>query len=151
MPVYLIRGEGWRLCKAGITLMDQFDSVFPKRDHSSDGTIGDPSHTTGDHVPDYSLKPAVVRATDIDAGLSRTDPEAMERAMNQLRKLAQDAEDKRIKYIIFDRKIASPVDGWDWRAYYGDNPHTLHAHISYTVYGDDRDRPFRIPILRETW
>jgi len=44
------------------------------------------------------------------------------------------SRDTRIKYIIWNQKIAnsSPVRGeppWVWRPYHGANPHTGHVHI----------------------
>ena len=43
--------------------------------------------------------------------------------------------DQRVKYLIWNRRIASSlsIDGapaWQWRPYNGTNPHNKHVHIS---------------------
>jgi hypothetical protein len=41
------------------------------------------------------------------------------------------SQDKRIKYIISNRRIASSlVSRWQWRPYNGANAHTHHVHVS---------------------
>jgi hypothetical protein len=43
------------------------------------------------------------------------------------------SRDRRIKYIISNRRIAAGTDGpqpWAWRPYNGTNPHNHHVHIS---------------------
>ena len=55
--------------------------------------------------------------------------------------------DKRIAYIIFDGRIASPILRWKWRKYRGANPHRAHMHISFTKKGDLDGRFFNVPML----
>jgi hypothetical protein len=39
--------------------------------------------------------------------------------------------DKRIKYVISNRRIfSSEVSAWVWRPYHGANPHDHHVHVS---------------------
>lgn len=38
-------------------------------------------------------------------------------------------KDKNVKYIIFNKQIWNPKDGW--KPYTGKNPHTDHIHVSY--------------------
>ena len=45
------------------------------------------------------------------------------------------SRDPRVKYIIWNRQIASSsvvrgVPAWAWRPYLGRNPHSKHTHIS---------------------
>jgi hypothetical protein len=40
--------------------------------------------------------------------------------------------DRRVKYAIWDRAIASAKTGWKWVPYDGPNPHTCHVHLSVT-------------------
>jgi hypothetical protein len=40
--------------------------------------------------------------------------------------------DPRVKYVIWNRRIASAKARWTWRAYTGSNPHNKHLHLSVT-------------------
>ena len=124
-----------KLCAAGIQLREQIDDDYPDRDRKSDGWIADSRHIakgTSDHIPD--AKSGIVRALDIDADLSAHKEEAYA-LVEKIRKLAKKG-DKRIKYIIYDGKIMSPILGWKRRKYNGANPHRSHFHISFTTLGD---------------
>ena len=132
------------LCKAGVQLREQIDDHFPDRDRRSDGWIGDSRHaaTKSDHNP---LAPTmVVRAIDIDTDLGGAKNNAAYLA-DQIRIAAK--KDKRIAYVIFNSKIASPILNWKWRKYSGVDPHTSHLHISFTAKGDNDGSFFEIPIL----
>jgi hypothetical protein len=133
------------LSKSAETLRRQINSAFPDRDKRSDGWIGDARHsaTKSDHNP--ALPSGVVRAIDIDSDLGGAANNAHYLA-NQLRTLAK--TDKRIAYIIFNKKIASPILFWKWRPYRG-YPHESHIHISFTPLGDQDKRKFKLPILGE--
>jgi len=135
------------LCKAGQQLREQFDDTFPDRDRTSDGWIGDTRHSArpSDHNPD--AKTGVVRAIDVDRDVSGSSkPDLMPDIANQIR-LAAKAGDKRIAYVIFEGRIASPRMGWRWRKYSGSNPHNKHCHISFTTKGDTDSSFFNIPML----
>ena len=135
------------LCKAGQQLREQFDDSFPDRDRTSDGWIGDTRHSArpSDHNPD--AKTGVVRAIDVDRDVSGSaKPDLMPDIANQIR-LAAKAGDKRIAYVIFEGRIASPRMGWRWRKYKGSNPHNKHCHISFTTKGDTDSSFFNIPML----
>ena len=125
-----------KLCAAGIQLREQIDDDYPDRDRKSDGWIADARHLakgSSDHIPDDRAG-GVVRALDIDADLSAHKEEAYA-LVEKIRKLAKKG-DKRIKYIIYDGKIMSPILGWKRRKYNGANPHRSHFHISFTTLGD---------------
>jgi hypothetical protein len=136
-----------KLCKAGQQLREQFDDCFPDRDRTSDGWIADARHSaagTSDHIPDPLS--GIVRATDTDRDVSgKAKPDLMPDIADQLRRLAK--TDKRIKYIIFDGKIASARSLWRWRKYKGINQHRTHLHISFTRKGDQNNSFFNIPLL----
>jgi hypothetical protein len=134
------------LSKSADTLRRQINSAFPDRDKRSDGWIGDSRHsaTKSDHNPCIST--GTVRALDIDSDLGGPANNAHYLA-DQLRILGK--TDKRLAYIIFNHKIASPVLFWKWRKYKGINPHTSHIHISFTALGDQDKRKFKLPILGE--
>ena len=138
----------WKLCKAGQQLRQQIDDSYPDRDRTSDGVIGDARHSsrTSDHNPDAK---GIVRAIDIDRDLSgKKKPDLMPDLADQIRHAAK--SDKRIAYIIFAGKIASPRMGWRWRKYSGINPHDSHCHISFTKQGDSDDSFFNIPMIGGT-
>lgn len=141
----------WWLSKSADRLRAQVDRRWPDRDHASDGTIGDPAHASrdSDHNPDPdSDPPNVVRALDIDADLG--PPGAMQRFTNQLAVSARKRRDRsRLAYIIYNRRIAQASSNWLWRTYDGDDPHTNHAHVSFTAAGDHDGRRFNLPIFRE--
>ena len=138
-----------RLCKAGQQLRLQVDDSYASRDKSSDGWLGDYRHSTraSDHNPD---KQGIVRAIDIDRDLSgKKKPDLMPYLANQIRHAAK--SDKRIAYIIFAGKIASPRMGWRWRKYRGINPHDSHCHISFSKKGDADSSFFsNIPMIGGT-
>jgi hypothetical protein len=135
------------LSKSGQQLREQIDDAFPDRDRTSDGWIGDARHALrkSDHVPDGL---GWVRALDIDRDLSgkKGKPDLMPDLVDQIRALAKSG-DKRISYIIFDGKIASPKKAWRWRPYDGINKHNHHAHISFTIKGDEDNSWFNIPMI----
>lgn len=122
-----------KLCKAGQQLREQIDDDYPDRNRKSDGWIADARHVAkgnSDHIPDNGI----VRALDIDADLAAHKEEAYA-LVEKLRKCAKRG-DKRIKYIIYDGQIMSPILNWKRRKYRGANPHRSHFHISFTTLGD---------------
>ncbi len=128
-----------RLCKAGQQLREQIDDDYPERDRKSDGWIADARHFANgnsDHIP----KDGIVRALDIDANLN-AHPEETYALVEKIRQCAKRG-DKRIKYIIYDGKIMSPLLNWKRRKYRGSNPHRSHFHISFTTLGDNNGKWF---------
>ncbi len=125
-----------KLSKCAIQLREQIDDTFPDRDRTSDGWIGDTRHSArkSDHNPDAS---GWVRAIDVDRDLSgKAKPDLMPDLADQIRVFAKSDPAKRISYIIFDGKIASPLLKWKWRKYTGINKHVKHCHISFTQAAD---------------
>ena len=136
-----------RLSKCAIQLREQIDDTFPDRDRTSDGWIGDTRHSArkSDHNPDAS---GWVRAIDVDRDLSgKVKPDTMPDLADQIRVFAKSDSRKRISYIIFDGKIASSKKAWAWRPYDGINKHNHHAHISFTIKGDEDSQFFTIPMI----
>ena len=137
-----------KLCKAGQQLREQIDDSFPDRDRTSDGWIGDARHAArpSDHNPDEQ---GIVHAIDIDRDLSgKAKPDLMPNLADQIRIAGR--TDKRIKYVIFNGKIASAKSLWRWVAYRGINPHRHHCHISFTNKGDTDGSFFNIPMIGGT-
>ena len=137
-----------QLSKAAKQLREQFDDSFPERDRASDGWIADVRHMRAgksDHIPDAQ---GWVRAIDIDADLSgRSKPEIMPDLADEIRKYAKFDRKKRIAYIIFNGRIASPILGWKWRKYTGANKHTHHMHVSFKKEADLLGEFYSIPML----
>lgn len=136
-----------KLSKAGVQLREQFDDSFSSRMRDSDGWLGDARHSSrpSDHNPDAQT--GIVRAIDVDRDVSgKPKPDLMPDIADQIR-LAAKRGDKRIAYVIFNGRIASPRMGWRWRKYRGVNPHIKHCHISFTKKGDEDGSFFNIPML----
>lgn len=136
-----------RLSKCAIQLREQIDDTFPDRDRSSDGWIGDARHSArkSDHNPDVS---GWVRAIDVDRDLSgKAKPDLMPDLADQIRIFAKRDPSKRISYIIFNGKIASPILRWKWRKYTGINQHHNHCHISFTKEADTNSKFLQIPMI----
>ena len=132
------------LSKAGQQLRLQIDDSFPDRKRDSDGWIGNAAHASrkSDHNPDPT--DGIVRAIDVDKNLnSRAD--TMHYLADQIRNAAK--KDKRIAYVIFDKRIASAKSLWHFRPYSGSSPHTHHIHISFTKKGDADGSFFNIPMI----
>lgn len=127
----------WRLARSLETLRAQVNAKWPNRSKSSDGSIGDASHSSrlSDHNPDPS---GVVRAIDITHDpLSGFDSYAFADMILK-------NQDRRLKYVISNRRIgagpAGPSPGV-WRKYTGLNAHDHHCHISVVAdaQGDNTD------------
>ena len=139
----------YKLCKAGQQLRLQVDDSYPDRDRTSDGWIGDTRHQArpSDHNPDAN---GIVRAVDIDRDLSgASKPDLMPDLADQIRICAKRG-DKRIAYIIFNGRIASPRTFWRFKPYKGINPHVKHCHVSFTKKGDADGSFFNIPMIGGT-
>lgn len=129
----------WVLVACLKELFAEFDRIAPNRDHASDGSIGDTAHQdeVSDHNPDETGSVPIhdadhtneVHAIDVDntlreAGLS------METVVQFLLARCRSGAEKRLRYIIYNRRIWEASTGWKQRAYTGSSPHTEHAHFS---------------------
>lgn len=137
-----------KLSKAAIQFREQLDDSFPSRDRASDGWIGDTRHATrkSDHNPDDE---GWVRAIDVDADLfgRGVKPFIMPDLADQIRVRCKSKAERRIAYIIFDKRIASPILNWKWRKYKGSNPHTKHMHLSFKKEADLLGQFYQIPMI----
>lgn len=117
----------WRVAGSLLKLRDQIDAAWPRRNRASDGTIGDAAHrrqgASSDHNP--WVDEGVVTALDITH-----DPDNGPDC-NRIAEALVASRDRRIKYIIWNRRIVSATrEPWKWRPYSGSNPHTHHLHLS---------------------
>ena len=120
--------SNWRLAKSLIKLREQLNALFPERSKISDGSIGDERHQkagTSDHLPN---KANVVTAIDVTFDQDPSDGIGVDARVLAV-VLAANA-DRRIKYLIFDRKISVKGNVRQWKPYHGTNPHNHHIHIS---------------------
>jgi len=133
-----------KLCAAGTQLRAEINRLYPKRDKTSDGWIGDSAHAAvnSQHNPDPDT--GIVRAVDIDEdlrGRRRPDPIDANRIAWQIIKAGK-AGDTRLWYVIFEGKIWSKSNAWKSKPYTGINAHNSHIHISFTPDGDTDGAPF---------
>lgn len=130
----------WQNIPASLALRDELNKAFPTRDKASDGFIGDPAHaaTSSDHNPDetgitpFEDSDAIdeVHAYDADVNLDRAGW-TMERVVQIILSRCRTGAEKRIRYIIYNRRIWRASNGWAQEAYTGPSAHTEHAHFSY--------------------
>lgn len=133
----------WRVAKSLLSLRTQVNAKAPGRSRASDGTIGDAAHASrsSDHNPWVrDGGDGVVTAMDI------THDPGHGCDADQLAQAIVNSRDLRVKYVIWNRRIAnSSAIGtalpWMWRNYGGSNPHDKHLHVSVkaepTAYDDE--------------
>jgi len=142
-----------KLVAGAVTLRDQINKKWPKRDRRSDGWIGDLAHQnrSSDHNPDAR---GYVHALDIDhnmgAGEDRRSGANAQKLADELIAYARRGTpgSERLKYVIYNNQIASGTYKdryWVWRK--GNYGHTQHIHISFTNTGESDGRKFTLPIF----
>ncbi len=129
----------WILVPCLVQLRSEFNAIAPRRDRASDGTVGDAAHagTVSDHNPDETGRVPVrdadrlneVHALDIDKDL-RTPGLDMEKVVQFLLARCRAGTERRLRYIIWNRRIWEASNGWRQRTYTGANAHDQHAHFS---------------------
>lgn len=149
--------SGWRLARSLEVLRAEIDAAHPDRDRSSDGTIGDAAHiaqgSASDHNPNAF---GVVRALDVDAGpglYPRPPLDALAVELAERVRLLGLAGFEPLQdggYVIWHGRIASEVQHWAWRSYYGSSPHLEHVHISVSRDPSryDLETPWRLPLVQ---
>lgn len=119
----------WELAPCLVTLFHEYNIIAPLRDHTTDGSIGDPAHQQrdSDHNKD---KNGIVHAIDVDKDLYT--PFSMESTIQyfvtECRK-SVGLDRGRLKYFIYNHRIWE-APNWVQKPYTGSNPHTEHAHFS---------------------
>src|SRR5437868_5232623 len=128
----------WRVAKSLLVLREMADTIWPKRNKASDGTIGDAAHAARDSDHNPWVKDGMV---GVVTALDLTHDPAHGCDANLLVDALVASRDRRIKYIVWNRRIVnSAVVPWTWRPYAGSNPHIKHFHLSVssnkTLYDD---------------
>lgn len=138
---------GWVKVKWIPQLFAAFNTLWPNRNKSQDGTIGDTAHqsSASGHNPDDTAGSnperndadniPEVRAADVDSrGVN------MQAVVDAI--VSNPNERKRFIYIIFNGYIWSASNGWKKAKYNGSDQHTTHAHFSGDPNYDEDARPF---------
>jgi hypothetical protein len=112
---------------AAIAVLRQATAIKPSRKKASDGLLPSAAHMKQSPDSDHNTGYAVDLTHDPESGVDCSD------IFEKLK------EDKRVKYLIFNKKIWSKDKArLGNRPYTGSNPHTKHLHISINDgYGDD--------------
>jgi hypothetical protein len=112
---------------AAIAVLRQATALRPKRKKASDGLLPSAAHIKQSPTSDHNTGYAVDLTHDPESGVDCSD------IFEKLK------EDKRVKYLIFNKKIWSKDKArLGNRPYTGSNPHTKHLHISINDgHGDD--------------
>ena len=112
---------------AAIAVLRQATAISPSRKKASDGLLPSKAHIHQNPDSDHNTGYAVDLTHDPESGVDCSD------IFEKLK------EDKRVKYLIFNKKIWSKDKArLGNRPYTGSNPHTKHLHISINNgYGDD--------------
>jgi len=134
------------------------NAIAPSRTHDQDGTIGDTAHMAGTsgHNPDDTsgvsaerqdadTKPEV-RAADVDARLNKPGL-TMEMIVQAVLVECRAGRERRLIYIIYNRRIWRAANGWREEVYTGIDPHDKHAHFSGHPDYDEDGSPW-VAILR---
>jgi hypothetical protein len=121
------------------TLWNEFDRIAPNRDDESDGWIGDAAHqdSVSDHNNDETGNVPIrdadddpeVHALDVDVNLRESDL-TMEKVVQHILKRCRSGVEKRLRYIIYNKRIWRASNGWEQETYTGSNDHSHHAHFS---------------------
>lgn len=129
----------WILIPSLKQLRDEFNIIAPNRDKASDGSVGDAAHQTAvsDHNPDETGNVPIedadkvneVHAIDVDKDLKQPNL-TMEKVVQFLLERCRSGQERRLRYIIYNRRIWSASSDWVQKAYTGASPHTEHAHFS---------------------
>ncbi len=129
----------WILIPCLVRLRSEFNLMAPNRDHASDGSIGDTAHQNevSDHNPDETGSVPIhdadhtneVHAIDVDIDF-RVPGLTMEKVVQFLLGRCRSGAEKRLRYIIYNRRIWEASNDWRQRTYTGSSPHTEHAHFS---------------------
>jgi hypothetical protein len=140
----------WVLTRGLTTVRNEFNTVFPGRDKTSDGSKGDPAHaaSVSGHNPDRTGRAEhrdgdaldEVRAIDLDRDLVPGSAiDWMELVVQYLVRRARAGHYIPFRYIIYKRRIWRRTDDWRTREYTGSNDHDRHAHASgdYTQTADN--------------
>lgn len=139
----------WVVDRSLTVLRMQIDAAAPDRSRASDGTIGDTAHqaTDSEHNPEHPPPPGNPDY-QVDAEDYTHDPDHGA-DMAIISEAIRRSQDRRVLYVIFNRRIYSGAPGpqpWAWRPYTGPNPHDHHMHVSVRDVTHDQTQPWQITL-----
>lgn len=108
--------------------------------HNEDDTAGSLAEDQ-----DADTKPEH-RAIDVMRGAAFSHAQAMAYV---LALVTVPANQRRLLYVIYDRKIWRAKGGWKQEAYTGDDPHTNHVHVSGEADDDENTAPWILDIQQQ--
>lgn len=137
---------GFVVDKGILKLRSQLDGACPLRSKASDGTIGDLAHQErdSDHNPESPPPPGNPN-NQVDAGDFTHDP-ANGADMNKVAEAIRTSRDRRVAYLIWNRRITGPSHAWKWDPYTGSDPHTNHLHVSVNDVHHDETQDWSIGV-----
>lgn len=142
-------------------LRAEFDKIAPKRARGADGWVGDAAHqrTSSDHNWDETGVVPIrdadkineVHAIDVDADGPWPPGLGMERFVQHIVGRHRAGTDRRLRYVIYNRRIWRADHGWRQDKHTGDNQHVAHAHFSasYDSKHEADTRPWGLVTLWE--
>jgi hypothetical protein len=132
-------------------LIGQVNAAAPGRSKASDGLVGDADHAAreSDHNPE-SPPPPGNPDEQVDAADITHDP-ADGADMGVVSESIRRSRDRRVKYVIFNRRIFYGYDraglpAFTWTSYSGSDPHTGHMHVSVNDVHHDETQLWAIGI-----
>lgn len=97
---------------------------WPNRDNGSDGICASSAHHQQNPSSDHETGDAFDLTHDPEHGVDSY------KIADWLRERVLAGKEKRVKYIISNRRIFNPSVSPAWRYYGGSNPHKGHCHVS---------------------
>lgn len=100
---------------------------------------------SSDHNPDESGNVPIhdadtvdeVHAIDVDDTLRCDGDPSMEDCVQLILSRCRSGQERRLRYIIYERRIWEESNGWREEYYSGSNAHDQHAHFSASYDSDD--------------
>lgn len=140
----------WVVDKGLDRLLAQINAKAPGRRKDSDGSIGDAAHQSrdSDHNPE-SPPPPGNPDHQVDARDFTQDPEHGA-DMGPISEAIRQSQDRRVSYVIFNRRIFSSYrstggrEAWAWGSYTGSDPHENHMHVSVNDTHHDETQDWQI-------
>ncbi len=140
----------WRMAKSLEVLRKEINGVWPSRDKTSDGGVGDTAHgaRNSKHNPGDNR---VVEARDFDEDVSGKDGSGGRPLWDLVQHLVALGKQGHPalgpgSHIIYEGRIWSDKHNWVERSYTGENAHKHHVHVAVSdaQSGYDSEKPWGV-------